>query len=119
MRAAPVEFGTDDSGDSPHCIENTEICILAAMKTTLDIHDALLIEAKTLAAQQRLSLTRLIEEGLRMRLGAAQGPGTKPRRAMPVCKPKGANPGKLNPDLTGLSSREMLDALDQGLSDVA
>jgi hypothetical protein len=38
---------------------------------------------------------------------------------MPVCKPKGANPGKLNPDLTGLSSREMLDALDQGLSDVA
>ena len=89
------------------------------MKTTLDIHDALLIEAKTLAARQRLSLTRLIEEGLRMRLGAAQDPGAKPRRAMPVCTPKGASPGKFNPDLSGLSTREMLDALDQSLSDVA
>ncbi len=112
-------IGTDDSGDPTICIENTEICILEPMKTTLDIHDALLIEAKTLAARQRLSLTRLIEEGLRMRLGAAQGPGAKPRRAMPVCKPKGARPGKFNPALSGLSTGEMLDALDQNPSDAA
>ncbi len=112
-------IGTDDSGDPNICIENTEICILEPMKTTLDIHDALLIEAKALAARQRLSLTRLIEEGLRMRLGAAQDPGAKPRRAMPVCKPKGARAGKFNPDLSGLSTREMLDALDQNPSDAA
>ncbi len=34
------------------------------MKATLDIDDQLLSEAKALAAHQRTSLTRLIEEGL-------------------------------------------------------
>ena len=38
------------------------------MKTTLNIHDTLLQEAKAFAAQQRTTLTRLIEEGLRLRL---------------------------------------------------
>ncbi len=38
------------------------------MKTTLDINDQLLTSAKLLAAQQRTNLTRLIEDGLRMRL---------------------------------------------------
>jgi len=33
------------------------------MKTTLDLNDQLLADAKALAAQQRTSLTRLIEEG--------------------------------------------------------
>ena len=40
------------------------------MKTTLDIDDQLLSEAKALAAHQRTSLTRLIEEGLHLRLRA-------------------------------------------------
>ena len=51
-----------------------------AMKTTLDINDLLLAEAKALAAQQRTSLTRLIEEGLRLRLRAS---GTSARQASP------------------------------------
>jgi hypothetical protein len=38
------------------------------MQTTLDINDQLLGDAKALAAQQRTSLTRLIEEGLQLRL---------------------------------------------------
>lgn len=38
------------------------------MKTTLNIHDNLLFEAKAFAVQQRTTLTRLIEEGLRLRL---------------------------------------------------
>jgi len=37
------------------------------MKTTLDINDELLAEAKALAASQRTSLTKVIEEGLRLR----------------------------------------------------
>jgi len=41
------------------------------MRTTLDINDQLLAHAKALAASQRTSLTRLIEEGLQMRLRAA------------------------------------------------
>lgn len=42
------------------------------MKTTLDINAALLADAKALAARQRTSLTRLIEEGLQLRLRSAQ-----------------------------------------------
>ncbi len=44
------------------------------MKTTLDLNDVLLTEAKTLAAQQHTSLTRLIEEGLQLRLRAQRAP---------------------------------------------
>ena len=49
------------------------------MKTTLDINDQLLANAKVLAAQQRTSLTRLIEEGLQLRLRSAAGPAKAPR----------------------------------------
>lgn len=38
--------------------------------TTLNLNDQLLADAKALAAQQRTSLTRLVEEGLRLRLRA-------------------------------------------------
>lgn len=36
------------------------------MKTTLNLSDQLLADAKALAAQHRTSLTRLIEEGLQL-----------------------------------------------------
>jgi hypothetical protein len=78
------------------------------MKTTLDFHDALLAEAKALAARQRVSLTRLIEEGLRMRLRAADAPLLKKRRPMPVFNGKSG----LAAGLSGLSTRELLDAAD-------
>lgn len=78
------------------------------MKTTLNFHDALLAEAKAFAAIQRVSLTRLIEEGLRMRLRAAYVPAVKKRRAMPMFDGKCG----LAPGLSGLSTREMLDAAD-------
>lgn len=78
------------------------------MKTTLDLNDALLTEAKTLAAQQRTSLTRLIEEGLQLRLRARHAP-TKPVR-LPVYRGKGG----LAPGLDGLSNKALLDAADQG-----
>lgn len=78
------------------------------MKTTLNIHDALFAEAKAMAAHQRLSLTRLVEEGLRLRLRAAELPPASPRRPMPVF----GSPGGLAPGLSGLSTREMLDLMD-------
>ena len=77
------------------------------MKTTLDLNDALLTEAKTLAAQQRTSLTRLIEEGLQLRLRAQRAPG-KPAR-LPVYRGRGG----LAPGLDGLSNKAMLDAADR------
>ena len=36
------------------------------MKTTLDLNDQLITDAKALAVQQRTTLTRLIEEGLQL-----------------------------------------------------
>lgn len=41
------------------------------MRTTLDLDDTLLVRAKALAARERLTLTRVIEEGLRLRLRPA------------------------------------------------
>jgi hypothetical protein len=38
------------------------------MKTTLDLRDELLARAKARAAEERTSLTRIIEEGLALRL---------------------------------------------------
>ncbi|MBV8379317.1 MAG: DUF2191 domain-containing protein [Paucibacter sp.] len=76
------------------------------MKTTLDLNDALLTRAKTLAAQRRSSLTRLIEEGLELRLRAEQAP--RKARALPVHKGKGGLRAKLD----GLSNAALLDAAD-------
>lgn len=78
------------------------------MKTTLNIHDALLIEAKAFAARQQVTLTRLIEDGLRLRLRTPDVGAAKPSRPMPVSDGKGG----MHPKLTGLSTREMLDLLD-------
>lgn len=79
------------------------------MKTTLNINDHLLADAKALAAQQRTSLTRLIEEGLQMRLRTpvAAGPRGKKVR-LPVFKGAGGLLAHVNP----LSNKSLLGALD-------
>jgi Family of unknown function (DUF6364) len=77
------------------------------MKTTLDINDQLLADAKVLAAQQRTSLTRLIEEGLKLRLRTRTLP---PRRKvrLPAFQGQGGLVAGLNP----LSNKAMLEAVD-------
>lgn len=78
------------------------------MKVTLDINDALLASAKALAAQQRTSLTRLVEEGLQLRLRSAR-PATKAtRRKLPVFKGRGGMVAGVNP----LSNKAMLVSAD-------
>jgi hypothetical protein len=78
------------------------------MKTTLDLNDALLTKAKAFAARQRTSLTRLIEEGLQLRLRARRAPaGPAPR--LPLYRGKGG----LTPGLTGRSNKAMLEAADR------
>ena len=77
------------------------------VKTTLNLNDQLLADAKAMAAQQRTSLTRLIEEGLHLRLHA-QTASTKPGRVrLPVFKGRGGLVAGVNP----LSNKAMLDAL--------
>ena len=78
------------------------------MKITLDLNEALLTQAKAQAARQRTSLTRLIEEGLQLRLRSQQTP-VRPVR-LPIYRWKGG----LDPGLDGLSNKDMLDAADRG-----
>jgi Family of unknown function (DUF6364) len=76
------------------------------MKTTLDINDQLLADAKVLAAQQRTSLTRLIEEGLQLRLKAQRTAPRGPLR-LPVFTGRGGMVSGVDP----LSNQSMRDAL--------
>ena len=76
------------------------------MKTTLDINDALLANAKALAARQQTSLTRLIEEGLQLRLRSQRSPAKVGRRKIPIFKGRGGLVGGVNPT----SNRAMLEA---------
>jgi hypothetical protein len=77
------------------------------MKTTLDINDQLLANAKALAAQQRTSLTRLIEEGLQLRLRAQAAPPPRAKQRLPVIKGRGGLAAGVDP----LSNKAMLEAL--------
>lgn len=79
------------------------------MKTTLDLDPVLLSEAKARGAREGLSMTRLIEEGLRMRLRAGRSP--KSRRAaspIPVYRGKSGLAAGIDPR----RNRSMLDAAD-------
>lgn len=80
------------------------------MKTTLDINSSLLQSAKAFAAQQSTSLTRLIEEGLQLRLrtNASLNCGETPTPAIPVYQGKGGLVSGVNPS----SNKAMLDAVD-------
>ncbi|MSQ52868.1 MAG: DUF2191 domain-containing protein [Betaproteobacteria bacterium] len=78
------------------------------MKTTLDINDTLLANAKALAARRRTSLTRLIEEGLQLRLRSSLGATKASKRTIPVFKGRGGLVAGVNPS----SNKSMLDAAD-------
>jgi hypothetical protein len=77
------------------------------MKTTLDLNDQLLADAKALAAQQRTSLTRLIEDGLQLRLRAKADRPVRGRRRLPVFK----GCGGLVAGLDASSNKALLEAL--------
>lgn len=78
------------------------------MKTTLNLNDQLLADAKALAAQQRTSLTRLIEEGLQLRLRAKAKPAPLAKVRLPVFKGRGG----LVEGVNALSNKALLQALD-------
>ena len=78
------------------------------MKTTLDINDVLLANAKALAAQQRMSLTRLIEEGLQLRLRTGGNAVKVKKGKIPVFKGRAGFVAGVNP----LSNKALLEAAD-------
>lgn len=77
------------------------------MKTTLDLRDDLLSEAKARAARERTTLTRIVEEGLSLRL---RGPVRRRRRidALPLSPRRGG----LLPGIDPSSNASLLDAAD-------
>ena len=77
------------------------------MKTTLDLNDQLLADAKALAARQRMSLTRLIEEGLQLRLRAQESSAVRGRVRLPVLRGRGGLVAGVDP----LSNKALLAAL--------
>jgi hypothetical protein len=81
------------------------------MKTTLNIHDALLYQAKALAVEQRTTLTRLIEEGLRMRLASRPAKSETPRPPIKLRLPSSI--GGMMPGIDPCSNQSMYDAADR------
>lgn len=78
------------------------------MKTTLNINDSLLANAKALAAKQQTSLTRLIEEGLQLRLRTPRVLAKVGKVKIPVFKGRGG----LVAGISATSNKAMLDAVD-------
>ncbi len=78
------------------------------MKPTLDLNDQLLADAKALADQQHTSLTRLIEEGIQLRLRALATSTPHGRVRLPVFKGRGGLVEGVDP----LSNKALLEALD-------
>ena len=76
------------------------------MKTTLDLNDQLLAHAKALAAQQRTSLTRLIEEGLQLRLRAKAASVARRKVRLPAFNGRGGLVAGVNPP----SNKALLEA---------
>ena len=81
------------------------------MKTTLNINDELVASAKALAALQQSTLTRLIEEGLRLRLAAGKALGRPVRSGKPKL-PVFHGKGGLHSGIKATSNRAMLEAAE-------
>ncbi len=82
--------------------------MLCCMRTTLDINDHLLAEAKSHAALRGLSLKAFVEEALRERLHS-RGAGRRAQVVLPTYSGAGLQPGV---DLTdSVALTEIMDAM--------
>ena len=77
------------------------------MRTTVDLPDELLRQARTRAAEEGTTLTALLADGLRLRLG---GPVAGARSARPL--PVSSVGGGLQPWIDPASNASLLDAAD-------
>lgn len=79
------------------------------MKTTIDIADALLIEAKRVAAAEGTTVRELVEDGLRRGL-AERARRRRPFRVQPVT----IGGDGLRPELEGVPWHQLLDLAYEG-----
>jgi hypothetical protein len=75
------------------------------MKTTLDLRDDLLSKAKQQAAKEHISLTRMIEEGLILRLRRTRN-RQRQLQSLPLSRRKGG----LRKGIDGCSNKSLFDA---------
>jgi len=80
---------------------------MVPVKTTLDLRDDLLSKAKQQAAKEHISLTRMIEEGLTLRLRRSRN-GRRQLKPLPVSRRNGG----LRQGIDGCSNKSLFDAAD-------
>jgi hypothetical protein len=76
------------------------------MKTTLDLDDSLLAQAKAQAVRERTTLTRLVEEGLSLRMRKPSSAVRGKRPAFPVLR----GTGGLRRGIDPTSNRSLFEA---------
>jgi len=81
------------------------------MRTTVDLPDELLRQARQRAAEEGTTLTALLADGLRLRLGGA-AVGRRRRRRLPVSTVGGG----LQPWIDPASNASLLDAADDDIA---
>jgi hypothetical protein len=81
--------------------------MLGCMRTTVDLPDELLTQARRRAADEGTTLTALLADGLRLRL-ARRVPTGSARRSLPVSR----NGGGMQPWIDPGSNASLLDAAD-------
>ena len=80
---------------------------LGCMRTTVDLPDELLTQARSRAADEGTTLTALLADGLRLRL-ARRVPAASDRRPLPTSR----NRGGMQPWIDHGSNASLLDAAD-------
>ncbi len=78
------------------------------MKTTLNLQNELMARVKAFAALEHTTLTRLVEEGLALRLRRRKTPTTGALKELPLSRRQGG----LREGIDGASNRSLLDAAD-------
>jgi plasmid stability protein len=79
------------------------------MRTTLQLDDDLMAEAKSYAARHHRTLTSVVEESLRQLLAEAR----KPRERRPVTLPVSKRTGGFQPGVDIANSAALQDILDE------
>lgn len=89
--------------------DDAEICIEeSSMETTLDIDDRLLAQAKSAAAHERSSLTRVIEEGPALRLRKRPQQSRRSKTTLPIRRGSGGLARGIDP----CRNQSLYDAAD-------
>jgi hypothetical protein len=87
-------------------MSDTDFCTIEIMKTTLNLRDDLVAQAKALAAKESTTLTKMIEEGLALRLRRRKAPSAGRLKDLPVS----GRVGGLRSGVDGTSNRSLFDA---------